>query len=94
MGVKDKIRAFNGVSNYINRHSIDIGKPKRKSFRALDEHINNVFIKFGKEHNIPMTGNNSLRYKGQHSPVMDNAIIVQEHWKLFTKWIKEYSHGA
>lgn len=87
MGVRDAIRAYNGLVHYINK--FDIGKPKRKTYRAHDEYLNNMLIKFGKEHNILMEKNNSPKYKGSYSPVMSNAQRVQENWQLFTKWIND-----
>tara|TARA_R110000796_G_scaffold181330_1_gene297879 strand:+ start:30227 stop:30505 length:279 start_codon:yes stop_codon:yes gene_type:complete len=89
MGVRDSIRAYNGVISWINKNNIELGTPKKKSYRALDEHLNGIWIKFGKDHDIKMTRNNSKGYKGSFSPQMANCCRIQENWNAFTKWIKE-----
>ena len=89
MGVYTAIRALNGVTNYINKNNIDIGKPKKKTYRAIDEHLNSVFHKFGNENNIKMEKNNSRNYRGSYSPVASNAIKVQENWELFKQWLSD-----
>lgn len=89
MGVYDAIRASNGVISYLNKNAdkIDIGKPKRKTYRAQDEHLNNLLIEFGKAHNHKMEKNNSPKYKGSYSPFMSNCQTVQANWSLFKKWL-------
>jgi hypothetical protein len=86
MGVNDAIRAYNGLINYLN-NKVDVGKPKKRTHRAYDEYLNNILIKFGKDHNITMAKNNSPRYKGSYSPVMSNARRVQANWSDFVKWL-------
>lgn len=85
MGVRDSIRAYNGVITWLN--GFDLGKPKKKSYRARDEYLNNIFIKFGKEHNIEMENNNSRGYKGSYNPMMSNCCNIQNNWQLFKDWI-------
>lgn len=89
MGVTDSIRAYNGVIGYINKNNIDLGEPEKKSHRALDQHLNGIWRKFGKEHNIKMIKNNSRGYKGSFNPMMANCQNIQENWGIFIKWIKE-----
>ena len=90
MSVRDSIRAYNGVANWLNsQDNIDLGKPKRKTYRAQDEHLNNILIRFGKENELKMEKNNSPRYRGTYSPVMTNCKMVQAHFSLFKKWIFE-----
>ncbi len=94
MGVIDKIRASNGVVNFFNKHGdkLTLGKPKRKSARAQEEHLNNILIRFGKDNNISMLKNNSPKYEGSHGPFLDNCYRVQENWNLFVNWLfKKYS---
>lgn len=89
MGVYDAIRASNGVTSYLNRISdkIDIGKPKKKTYRAQDEHLNNILRQFGKDYNIQMLKNNSPNYKGSFNPFMANCEKVQDNWELFKEWL-------
>lgn len=88
MGLKDSIRAYNGIVNWLNnQENINLGKPKKKTYRAKDEHLNNILIKFGVENKLKMEENNSPRYKGSYSPVMSNCVIVQSNFNLFTQWI-------
>lgn len=90
MSAKDSIRAYNGVANWLNKQdNIDLGKPKRKTYRAHEEHLNNILIRFGKENNLKMEKNNSPKYKGTYSPAMSNCRVVQAHFGLFKKWIFE-----
>lgn len=90
MGINDAIRAYNGVTNWLNnQENVDLGKPKRKTYRAQDEYLNNILKEFGKEHNLDMYKNNSPKYKGSFSPVMTNCIVIQENWKDFKKWINK-----
>ena len=90
MGVRDSIRAYNGVIAYINKHNIDLGKPKKKSRRAVDEHLNSVWREFGKEFNLEMSKNNRPGYKGSFSPQMYNCIVIQDNWSDFKKWVEKY----
>lgn len=89
MGVYQAIRASNGVRGWLNKNNFDLGKPKKKSYRALDEHFNSILIKFGKENNIKMERNNSPGYKGDYNPSLSNCITIQNNWNVFTKWIKD-----
>jgi len=91
MGVYDAIRAGNGVISFLNANEskIDIGKPKIKSHRQQEIHLNNLIIKFGEENNIKMIKNNSPKYKGDFSPFFSNCIEVQNNWFLFRNWIFE-----
>lgn len=86
MSVVDKIRATNGIVNYLQK--FDIGKPRNKSHRAYDEHINSVLIKYCKEFKIKYVKNNSPKYKGSYQPVVDNAYTVQSNFKQFAEWVK------
>lgn len=88
MSVVGKLRAYNGIINWLDKNNIDIGEPKRKTYRARDEYLNNILIKFGREHNIKMQNNNSPKYKGSYSPVVSNAVLVQKNFGDFIKWIK------
>lgn len=87
MSVNDKIRCYNGVINWLESNSIDIGKPKKKTHRAIEEHINNILIKFGKDNSIEMIPNNKKNYRGSYSPSLSNAVTVSKHFQLFTNWI-------
>jgi hypothetical protein len=89
MGVYQAIKAGNGVINFLNANEskIDIGKPKTKSHRQQEIHLNNLLIEFGKENNIKMLKNNSSKYKGSFSPFFSNSIEVQNNWSLFRAWI-------
>lgn len=89
MSVYDAIRAANGVTSYINSQSkkIDIGKPKNKSYRQQEIHLNNLLLKFGSDNGIKLLKNNNRNYKGSFSPYMSNCKIIQENFKLFTKWL-------
>ena len=94
MGIRDSLRASNGVINWLNKQSdkIDIGQPKRKSYRATDEHLNNLLIEFGKCNNLKMEKNNSPKYKGCYSPFVSNCVIIQANFELFKEWlINNYS---
>lgn len=94
MSVYDAIRASNGVINFLNSNAdkIDIGKPKTKSYKQQDIHLNNLLLKFGKDKNIKLLKNNSPKYKGNFSPFMQNCIVIQENWALFKEWLfKNYS---
>ena len=88
MGVRAAIRAGNGVINYLNKY-YTIGKPKSNSFKQQEVFLNNLLLKFGKENNIKLMKNNASKYKGNFSPFMANCMEIQEHWSLFTKWLKE-----
>jgi hypothetical protein len=89
MGVYEAIRAGNGVIGFLNANEskIDIGKPKNKSHKQYQIHLNNIIIKFGEENNIKMLKNNSSKYKGSFSPFFTNCIDVQNNFSLFTYWI-------
>lgn len=89
MGVYDAIRAGNGVINFLNSNEdkIDIGKPKTKSYRQQEIHLNNLLLEFGKQNNIKLLKNNSTKYKGSFSPFMENSKKIQENWNLFKEWI-------
>jgi hypothetical protein len=89
MGVYDAIRASNGVINYLNSNEdkLDIGKPKNKSYRQQEIHLNNLLLKFGKEKGIKLLKNNSPKYKGSFSPFMANCQNIQENWTLFREWL-------
>jgi len=89
MGVHEAIRAGNGVISFLNLNEskIDIGKPKTKSHRQQEIHLNNLIIEFGKKNNIKMLRNNSSKYKGDFSPFFSNCIKVQNNWILFRSWI-------
>jgi hypothetical protein len=89
MGVNDSIRAYNGVVTWINNNNIDIGEPKKKSFRQIELHMNSVFIRFCKENNLEFCKNNSKSYRGTFSPAMSNCRVIQENWNLWTKWAKQ-----
>lgn len=86
MGVNDAIRAYNGVITWINKNNFDLGEPKKKSHRGIDQHLNAIFRKFGQEHNIEMRKDNTPRYKGSFSPMMSNCIRIQDNWKEFKEW--------
>jgi hypothetical protein len=86
MGVKDKIRAFNGVCNFLSR--FDTGTPRNKSYRAYDEHINNILMGYCKEFNIEYAPNNKPKYKGSNNPVLYNSLVVQSNFKRFADWVK------
>lgn len=88
MGVNDSIRAYNGVISWINNNNFDLGKPERKTNRGIDEHLNEIWRRFGKEHDIPMEKNNSKKYKGSYNPQMANCQNIQEHWDKFVPWVK------
>ena len=95
MGVYEAIKAGNGVINFLNANEskINIGKPKTKSHRQQEIHLNNLLIEFGKENNIKMLRNNSSKYKGSFSPFLSNSIKVQKNWNLFKSWIfNNYNH--
>ena len=95
MGVYEAIKAGNGVINFLNANEskINIGKPKTKSHRQQEIHLNNLLIEFGKENNIKMLKNNSSKYKGSFSPFLSNSIKVQKNWNLFKSWIfNNYNH--
>lgn len=88
MGVRDSIRAYNGVIQVINQY--DIGKPKRKTHRAQEEFLNGILHKFAKDNDIKgMAKNNSPRYKGSYIPVMSSCCVVQENWTTFKVWLKD-----
>ncbi|MCK9180059.1 MAG: hypothetical protein M0P15_04330 [Bacteroides sp.] len=89
MGIYDSIRASIGVINYLNQvaDKIDIGKPKRNTHRAQDEHLNSLLIEFGKANNCKMEGNNSPKYKGSYNPFISNCVTIQANWDLFKKWL-------
>ena len=87
MGVRDKVRSLNGIMNFI--HKFDIGEPRNKSFRAKDEQINNLLIKFLVKNGLPYKKNNRPSYKGAYQPVMDNAVTVQEHFSKFVNWVRD-----
>lgn len=89
MGVRDSIRAYNGVINWCNNNNINLGRPKKGTYRAADQHLNNIFREFGKAHAIKMCKNNSRGYKGTFSPAMANCVRIQENWELFKTWIQE-----
>jgi hypothetical protein len=89
MNVNDAISAYNGVISWVNSNKYDFGKPKKKSHRAIDQHLNAVFRQFGKEHNIQMEKNNSPGYKGSYNPMMSNCIEIQKHWSEFKLWVKK-----
>jgi len=91
MGVYDAIRASNGIVNFLNsiEDKIDIGKPKNKSHRQQDIHLNNLLLSFGKAKGIKLMKNNSFKYKGSFSPFMLNCEIIQEHYKEFKEWLFE-----
>ncbi len=89
MGVNEAISAQIGVVKYLNKieSKIDIGKPKNKTYRQQDIHLNNLLMEFGKDNSIKMLKNNSFKYKGTFSPFMENCKAVQENWNLFKIWI-------
>lgn len=87
MGVRDSIKAYNGVISWINKNNFDLGQPNKKSHRAIDEHLNSIWRKFGQEHDIVMEKDNSKRYKGSYNPMMSNCCRIQERWKDFTSWV-------
>ena len=86
MSVADKVRATNGITNYLQK--FDIGKPHNKSHRAYDEHVNSVLIKYCKEFKIKYVKNNSPKYKGNYQPLVDNSYTVQSNFKQFSEWVK------
>lgn len=89
MGVNDSIRAYNGVITWVNNNNIDFGEPKKKSYRAIDRHLNSVFREFGKSINVEMHKDNSRAYKGTFSPAMANCKVIQDHWEEFKQWAKK-----
>jgi hypothetical protein len=94
MGVYDAIRAGNGVINYLNTNEdkLDVGKPKNNSYKQQYIHLNNLLLKFGKDHNIKLMRNNSPKYRGNFSPFLENSREIQPHWGLFKEWlVKNYS---
>lgn len=86
MSVNDKIRAYNGVITYLSK--FDIGKPRTKSYRSYDEHINNILIDFLKSIGVRCVKNNSPKYRGSYQPVLDNSCDAQEHFSKFASYIK------
>lgn len=91
MSVRDAIRAYNGVMQHLenNAETINIGQPEKKSFRAREEYLNNIIIKFGKDLNIEMEPNNSKRYKGNYSPCMSNCERIQAVWGKWVTWLND-----
>ena len=87
MGVNDSIRAYNGVISWINKNNIDLGEPLKKTRKGVEEHLNNIWIQFGKEHNLEMSPNNNPKYKGSFSPQMYNCTEIQASWTEFKKWV-------
>lgn len=80
------INDANGVILYVQR--FDIGKPRNKSFRALDEWINKILIKYCKEKGILYHRTNSKKYKGSFCPVVANGSKIQENFSQFARWMK------
>jgi len=85
MSIVDKIRGCNGTTKYM--YKFNIGKPKKKSHIAVDEYLNNIILKFGKENDIKYIKNNRRGYKGSFNPLIENGWNVQDHFPLFMKWM-------
>ena len=88
MGVRDAVRASNGVLNFINR--FDVGKPKRNSHRQIEIHLNNILLKYGKDIGFTeFTKNNSFKYKGSFSPFAENCRYIQSDFEKFANWMND-----
>lgn len=85
MSVRLKSICYNGVLVYLQKN-FNLPAPRSKSFRAFEEMINDIQIKYLKEYNIECKKNNSRGYRGNYSPAMDNSVDVQGNWNQFKEW--------
>ncbi len=69
-----------GVQKFLSSKGYDVsGKGKK---------LNTIMVQFLKEHKLPYKRWNS-RYKGLFTADLNNAVIIQDNWKLFKKWINQ-----
>lgn len=81
--MQDKLYAIYGIRRFLEKFDIS-GNIESDYF------INKIFVEFLKENNIDgICPNNKKGYKGQFRPCNNNAILIQENFKLFKKWIKD-----
>ena len=85
MSIMTKIISYNGVIIYLQKN-FNLPTPRNKSFRAFEEMINDIQIKYLKEHNIEYRKNNSKGYRGNYSPAIDNSVVIQNNWNQFKEW--------
>jgi hypothetical protein len=85
MSIIDKLKGCNGTTLFMSKY--DIGKPEKKSHRAVDQFLNNIILKFGLEKGIKFTPNNRPGYKGSFNPLVDNGYEVQKHFDEFRTWM-------
>lgn len=80
MSIIHKLRDLSGIITYMRKFNIGINYNK-------DRDLNEIFVKFGKENNIKIQKSNSKKYKGKIEVSVNNASIIQEHFKTFANWI-------
>ena len=85
MSVIVKISKYNGILVYLQKN-FNLPTPRNKSFKAFEEMINDILVKYLKENNFKYVKNNSKGYRGNYSPALDNSIVIQEDWKQFKEW--------
>ena len=85
MSIHNKVSAYNGIVNFLNK--FNIGKPKKKTYIASDEHINNILIDYLKEHKLSYKKNNAPRYRGYYQPVLCNSYKIQDNFNQFSKYV-------
>lgn len=85
--INTKIRAYNGVVNFINKY--DVPPPPKKSYGSMVRTLNDLLIRFLQENKLQFVPNNSPKYKGNYYPVYDNCITVQENFPLFINWMNK-----
>ena len=86
MSIVHKINNYNAMVSFINQY--DIGKPKKRTHRSWDNYLNAILWKFANDNEIKgLVKDNKPNYKGSYSPVLSNAGIIQDNWKLFRIWI-------
>jgi hypothetical protein len=82
MSIIIKLRAIRGIKKFLDKFDIPLN--------LLNERIlNELFLDFAKENKIEgFQPPNSKRYKGSCEPALYNAILIQNNFQAFKKFIE------
>ena len=82
MSLKYEINAYYGVWKYLYKSTGNTYSPKK---------TNKVMVEFLEGKGLPAHKwfKKNPKYHGVRNAAMLNAVVVQEHWTDFTKWVED-----